>query len=58
MAINQTIPSGIISIPDEVKVLTVKLILCELINLCLIYNHPSCSEVYKQDLLSYLENII
>ena len=55
IAIKQTIPSRIISIPDEVEALTVQLMLYEPINLCLIYNPPNCSEVYKQDLLSYLE---
>ena len=38
---------------DEVEVLSVQLMLCEPINRCLIYNPPSCYEVYKQDVLSY-----
>ena len=56
IAINQSIPSKIISISKEVEALTVQLLLEQPINLCLIYNPPNSESNYQQKLLAYLSD--
>ena len=53
IAINQSIPSKIISCSKEVEALTVQLPLKQPpINLCLIYNTPNSDFSYRQKLMA------
>ena len=54
IAINQSIPTKIVSCSKEVEALTVQLLLKQPINLCLIYNPPNSELNYRQKLLEYL----
>ena len=54
IAINQSIPSKIVSCSKEIEALTVQLLLKQPINLCLIYNPPNSEFNYRQKLLEYL----
>ena len=56
IALNQSIPSKIISISKEVEALTIQLLLEQPINLCLIYNPPNSESNYQQKLLAYLSD--
>ena len=57
MAIKNTIPSKLLSIPNDLELLTVSITFTETYTVCLIYNPPNSTDEYQQSLLNYLQSL-
>ena len=58
LAIDLSIPSKIISSPNEIEVIVVQIFTNNPITLCLVYNPPNSTTAYQQNLLNFLTTIM
>ena len=59
VAVNSLLPCSQLSTPNELEVVTVRIVLNKkVITICTAYIPPNCSDDYKYSLLSYLEDTV
>ena len=59
MAVNSLLPNSQLSTPDELEVVTVRIVLNrKVITICTAHIPSNCSDDYKYSLLSYLEDTV
>ena len=53
-----SIPPKVITSPDDIEAITVQLLTCHPIKLCIVYNPPNSDQTYQQKLLSFLSGVM
>ena len=56
LAVNLSIPSKIVSCPDDIKAIVIELFPQHPVKLCLVYNPPKTGLLYQQKLISFLSD--
>ena len=58
LAVNLSIPSKIVSCPDDIEAIVIELFPQHPVKLCLVYNPPNTGLLYQQKLISFLSDIM